>query len=763
MTRLLFLLTFLLGAGVVGWIGLGFRESDPIALTVTLLIGAVYGFGFLELMHFRRTTGQLDTGLNTLPQTREQLGDWIARLPPSLQNAVRRRVEGAPIALPGPMLTPYLTGLLVMLGLLGTFVGMIVTLDGAATALNGSSELSAIRSALAAPIQGLSLAFGTSIAGVAASAMLGLAATLSRRDRTVVSRTLENKVRQELHHLSLNHQREQAFTALQTQSQTLPELVTAMQAMTSRLEQMSEQLTGTLTRNQDDFHTAVSAQYQQLAESVAQSLQDTLRDSSRLAAEGLTPIMEQAMAQLGEQAGHTHQQLTDITERQLSTLAQQFQHTTEQAATHWQQGLAEQNQASQAFADDIRQALQTHNADFRDGAQQVLEQLANTQQQLTEQTGKQLADINQQFSATTERAASSWHNGLSEHQKVSAELAKEVGESLKSHREEIRDEARQMLEHAGEVHQQLTDRTGEQLAQLSNEFRATTEQAANSWHHGLAEHQKSSADLVRDISASLTSHNESFQTTTQSLLNGQQHGLEALTEAIRQQLGNLNDEERRRGEAAVQRLAELEATVASHLTQLGTALEAPMTRLIETASETPKAAADVITQLRQEMARNAERDNELLSERHRIMSELDALLNSQRDAAAAQREAIETLIRSTSETLSGVSDTFSAQVSEQNARLADVADEVTGSAQEVASLSDAFSLAVTLFTESNDKLLASLTQVERSLEASATRSDEQLAYYVEQAREVIELSMTSQKDVIDALGALRGQPAAVTS
>ncbi|WP_375177345.1 DUF802 domain-containing protein [Marinobacter mobilis] len=726
MTRILFILTFLLGASVVGWIGLGFRESDLIALAVTLLIGGVYGFGFLELVHFRRTTGQLATSLTQLPTTRDGLTDWIAGLPPTLQNAVRRRVEGAPVALPGPMLTPYLTGLLVMLGLLGTFVGMIVTLDGAATALNGSTELSAIRSALAAPIQGLSLAFGTSIAGVAASAMLGLAATLSRRDRTLVSRQLESKARQELHHLSLNHQREQAFTALQTQSQTLPELVTAMQSMTDRLEQMSDQLSSTLTRNQGEFHSAVSAQYQQLADSVARSLQDNLRDSSRLAAEGIKPIMEQAMLMLGEQAGQTHQQITSITEQQLSTLAQQFKQTTEGAATHWQQGLAEHHQANQAFADDIRQTLEAHNNRFSDSTQRLLEQVAQTHHQLTEQTGQQLADVSQQFNAATERAASSWHSGLAEHQQYSAELAKTVGESLRSHQAELRDEARKLLAQVSQSHQQMTERTGDQLT---------------------------------EISTSLTSHSESFQTTTQALLSGQQIGLEELMVAVRQQLSLLNQEEGARGEAAIRRLAELEDAVTRHISQLGNALEAPMTRLIETASETPKAAAEVITQLRQEMTRNAERDNELLDERHRIMSELDTLLSSQRDAATAQRDAIETLIHSASETLNGVSEAFSAQVGQQHDRLAEVADDVTGSAQEVASLSEAFNLAVKLFSESNDKLVGGLSQVEQSLAASATRSDEQLAYYVEQAREIIELSMASQKDVIDALAAVRGKPA----
>ena len=90
-----------------------------------------------------------------------------------------------------PQASPYLVGLLVMLGLLGTFVGMVETLMGTVTALQSSHDLSAMRDDLAAPIMGLGFAFGTSVAGVSASACLGLIATLSRRERASVARKIE--------------------------------------------------------------------------------------------------------------------------------------------------------------------------------------------------------------------------------------------------------------------------------------------------------------------------------------------------------------------------------------------------------------------------------------------------------------------------------------------------------------------------------------------------------------------------------------------
>ncbi|MCG8392528.1 MAG: DUF802 domain-containing protein [Pseudomonadales bacterium] len=731
MRRFLFALPFVLGAIAVVWIAATFIRQ-PVAFTVTLIIAAVYVLGFLELLRFRRSTARLDSSLDALPDSREGLNAWLNALPPSLRHAVQRRVDGHPAPLPGPVLTPYLTGLLVMLGLLGTFVGMIVTLQGAATALDGSAELTAIRSALSAPIAGLSLAFGTSIAGVAASAMLGLTAALCRRDRLLISRKLDSQVDTRLHRFSASHQRDAVYTALQQQAETFPTLVDALQGLAGRMEQMGNDLSDSLTRNQDQFHSALNDQYRQLADSVGQSLKATLADSSRLALENIQPIMEQSLASLSEQVETTHRRLSALTETQLTTLAEQFRDTTESAARHWQQGLDTQQQTGARLVSDISTSLAEHNDQFRHNSDRLLSELRDTQQQLGQAGEAQLAAVAEQFRTATSQALSQWQNGLAEQQTLGATL----------------------LEQVRDTQQQLAAQSREQLADISGEFRRVTEQAADQWRAGMENQQQSGSALIGELREALEQHNGQFRDSTASLLDGQRTGLDNLMAAVREELTALRDAEAARSDQAGSRLAELESTVTDHLTRLGTALEAPMTRLIETASETPKAAAEVITRLREEMARNSERDNELLEERQRIMTELDSLLSGQRDAATAQREAIETLITRTGETLSQVSDTFSSQVNEQAERLSSVAGDVTGSAAEVASLSEAFATAVQVFGEANDKLLDNLQQVEASLDKSAARADEQLAYYVEQAREVIELSMASQKDVIEALGTL---------
>jgi hypothetical protein len=81
-------------------------------------------------------------------------------------------------------------------------------------------------------------------------------------------------------------------------------------------------------------------------------------------------------------------------------------------------------------------------------------------------------------------------------------------------------------------------------------------------------------------------------------------------------------------------------------------------------------------------------------------------------------------------------------------------------AVDVASLGETFGFAVRNFSETNGKLMANLQRIEQAIEKSMTRSDEQLAYYVAQAREMIDLSISSQKDVLEALQQRQSEGAA---
>jgi hypothetical protein len=173
----------------------------------------------------------------------------------------------------------------------------------------------------------------------------------------------------------------------------------------------------------------------------------------------------------------------------------------------------------------------------------------------------------------------------------------------------------------------------------------------------------------------------------------------------------------------------------------------------------PQAAAEVITQLRQEMGRISERDNLALAERQALMENINELLQTLNQASGAQREAIEALAASSAVVMDQASRQFAQTLGVQAERATDMAAQVAGSAVELASLGESFTHGVQLFSTSNEKLMDSLQRVEGALSQSMARSDEQLAYYVAQAREVIDLSLASQQGIVEDLRRLHDQQA----
>jgi hypothetical protein len=113
----------LAGLAVIAWVGAGYLLTNPLALAITALIGAFYLMGVLELHRFRQASDELALAVAELAEPLPSLRPWLERVPAGLRNAVRRRVEGEPVGLPGPSLAPTLAGLLVLLGMLGHLPG----------------------------------------------------------------------------------------------------------------------------------------------------------------------------------------------------------------------------------------------------------------------------------------------------------------------------------------------------------------------------------------------------------------------------------------------------------------------------------------------------------------------------------------------------------------------------------------------------------------------------------------------------------------
>jgi ABC-type transporter Mla subunit MlaD len=179
--------------------------------------------------------------------------------------------------------------------------------------------------------------------------------------------------------------------------------------------------------------------------------------------------------------------------------------------------------------------------------------------------------------------------------------------------------------------------------------------------------------------------------------------------------------------------------------------------LVQTASEAPRAAAELVAQLRDKLSDSMARDNTLLEERSRTLAALNTLLDAVQHTSVEQRAAIDQLVGSTAAWLEQAGQRFTDKVDAESARMESVAAQLGSSAVEVASLGEAFGAAVDGFSQSSDKLMAHLQRVDDTLGKAIARSDEQLAYYVAQAREVIDLSLTSQKQIVEDLQRMAGR------
>ncbi len=104
----------------------------------------------------------------------------------------------------------FISGILVMLGLLGTFLGLLATIDAVGEALNsmaniggdsgeiGMEEMTSFIGSLAAPLQGMGLAFSSSLFGLSGSLLIGfflhLASTPQNAFIENVSRWIDDRI-----------------------------------------------------------------------------------------------------------------------------------------------------------------------------------------------------------------------------------------------------------------------------------------------------------------------------------------------------------------------------------------------------------------------------------------------------------------------------------------------------------------------------------------------------------------------------------------
>ncbi|USE78542.1 DUF802 domain-containing protein [Cupriavidus gilardii] len=746
------LVVFLAGLLAVCWIGAGYAGSNALAFAVTLLIGGFYVGGAFELQRYRRATASLTQAVNGLSETPASLGTWLDRVDPGLRQAVRLRVEGERVSLPGPALTSYFVGLLVLLGMLGTFLGMVATLKGTGLALETATDLQAIRASLAAPVKGLGFAFGTSVAGVATSAMLGLLSALCRRERIDAAQALDAQIATTLRVHSRAHQREEAFRLMQSQAEAMPVLVDRLNAMMAAMEQQSQALTERLAASQDAFHGKTEAVYTRLAASVEQSLKDGVAESARAASAAIQPAVEATMSGLAREAAGLRDTVTQSMRQQLESLASRFDATTAQVSGLWNDALADHRRTSAALADGLRGTLDGFAASFEQRSAGLLEQVA------------------QRMDTAAEAVSARWNEAMSGQERTIGAIAAENQQALAN--------AASAFERSASA---LLGTVAQAQAELRAQLAAQDEQRLANWSATLSGHERAIGAIAAENQQALAAATGAFEQNASTLLTTVAQAqaelraqlaahdeqrlanwsatLDGIAAALRQQWEQTGAQTASRQQQICETLERTAHEITAQTQAQAASTIAEVARLAQVAGEAPRVAADAIAELRRKLSDEMARDNAMLEERTRLMESLSTLLEQVGRTSTAQREAVDTLVGTSAELLERIGSRFTDRVEAETGKLTDVAAQVTGSAAEVASLGEAFGVAVQLFSESNDKLVAHLQRIEAALDKSMARSDEQLAYYVAQAREVVDLSMRSQKQILEDLQHVAGQRA----
>jgi len=505
------------------------------------------------------------------------------------------------------------------------------------------------------------------------------------------------------------------------------------------------------------------AALQLLADTGAATQQAVDRLGQRWAAEAQALLAAQAeadaaratalqgqIAALAEQRAAAQQTLADAAER----FAAQTQALLDRVAD-----AQARQQAAQAELDAQRRTEAQANAEALSAQRAANEQLLAAQreaaQQLLADSGARaqqaLTELSTGFAAQTKDLLDRIADTQTRHAALQAELdaqrraeARADAEALAQQR--AANEA--LLVAQREAAQQLLAASGQRaqdaLTELTAGFAAQTQAAVKALAD--AHTQLQSAHAANDAER-LTAWRSELQSAGAAQLAQQQR----LADGLLQHTRDL--------------VAQTEAQAKTTLSEAGALLQA--------AGEAPRAAVEVVAALREQLAQSQAQDRAALAERAELMQTVSTLLASLQQAAGEQRAAldalldgasgrvdaliggtssqVEALLAGTATQLESLGQRFTEQAGATGQALSEAATTIAASAAEMASLGEGFGAAVEQFQGANAQLLQHLAALEERLSAAMNRSDEQLGYYVAQAREVIDLCLGSQKQVLDAL------------
>jgi hypothetical protein len=510
-----------LGMFVVARTAAYYAGQDSGALLLVLAMGAGLALGLAELVGRVRRSVALDAELSGLaPQLEEA---QLNKLSPSLRQLFWARIEHAPLAR-SESITPYLVGLMVMLGLLGTLLGLFETLGGAGHALTASNNIEALRGGLSGPMRGLTRSFGCSAAGVSASAMLGLAAAIVRKRESAVLQRVQSYANEALRGLSPHRSQAETLARLSEQGASMP-------AAAAALTRVAEQLNG-LSERWEAAHARAAEAQQKSIENAFAHLHGEVTKAAGEAGRSLQKVLTTQLEQLLQKTRDSVAQHAQETGR---TLDRELLARRESDAL-LRKGLSDELSALQAGLAESR-ASETAL---------VAGQVERLEASLTRCAAQQAEQLSQQSLL------------VNEHMGTLAHASRALSERLEQDARARQDDAARLF-----------DTVGAQLSKVGGELGSVAE-AVSAQLTTRMDQEHSLVERTREAMALIENHGRALG----EALTRQERAVEGLLSGARENLAASADQAQGEARAALAQVVALAGDQAERLVQLEQKLEA---------------------------------------------------------------------------------------------------------------------------------------------------------------------------------------------
>ncbi len=544
----------LIAAALCGFWALAYTASyyagrDSLATAVTAVMFVAFSAGVAELFLRNRELDALTEELRAFDTRNAR--EALEKASPTLRSLLQARLDRTPMAPPQAIFAPYLVGVLVMLGLLGTFLGLFGTLRGAHQALSASSDVEALRAGLAEPMRGLMRSFGTSAAGVSTSSLLGFAALFTRRAGARLASGLHRVVAGPLASLSPARRQLDALEELSAQSTAMPKAAGALLRAAQGIERLQKQMTDThsisiarIDEGFDKLRLALDAQLCTTASSLGERIAS--------ATETTTNKLQQALAPIAKSLDASSKTILHSLGDELGKVVERDQKRGESLAQ---------------LSETVREELLAVASKLQDGLAEGLRAQNLERERLTS------------LAARLDEATRELGAGTAAHARALTDLGRKLGEASQASTEELQGRARQIIE-ALVSSQRQHEAASEALAERLGAMAETRDQKRDATElqllEALAEHTRAEQAAREHREKSLLDRLEALQSAQATrreeaeaqAIEHRRASEQALVDRIVEAQERATEARRQAEQALVERLESLHQTRVSEIGKL---------------------------------------------------------------------------------------------------------------------------------------------------------------------------------------------------